>query len=188
MEHMFEESMMTTHAPPKVMKSTCTKIVVLGGTGFIGNHLCRKLIEDGHHVIFIDHTFPEPKEELFKNPRFEYIHHNIVNPIELKDTNVSQIYYSVSAAQQEDPMSTIKTCVIGTFNAVELAHKKGARLLLLASTSEGLAETIVVESSKASGLQVRIARIFNVDDEPAHELIAFMNNDSLQGPINIGNP
>ncbi len=184
---MFEESMMTTHTP-KVMKPTCPKIVVLGGAGFIGNQLCQKLIEDGHHVIFIHHTFPEPKEELFKNPRFEYIHHNIVNPIELKDTNVSQIYYLACTAQQEDPLSTIKTCVMGTFNAVELAHKKGARLLLHASTSEGLAETIVVESSKASGLEVRIARIFNVDDETAHELIAFMNNESLQGPINIGNP
>jgi UDP-glucuronate decarboxylase len=182
MEHMFEESMMTTHAPPKVMKPTCPKIVVLGGTGFIGSNLCRKLIGEGHHVICIDNNFSGSVEniaDLFKNPRFEYIHHNILDPIDLND-KISHIYNLASPSSPNYPIFTIKTCVIGSMNAVELAHKKSACLLLLASTSETnnrMAETIMVESGKAYGLEVRIARNLNTyGGDTVSQLIALMNN------------
>jgi nucleoside-diphosphate-sugar epimerase len=177
MEHMFEESMMTTHTH-KIINTTCSKIVVFGGAGFIGNQLCRKLIDKGHHVIWICIDHNSLSASSISNPRFEYIHHNIVNPIELKDSNIRHIYNLACCTEQEDPLSTIKTCVIGTFNTIELAHKKGARLLL-ATTSDvhnRLAETIMVESGKAYGLDVRIARILNTHDETVSQLIDLMIN------------
>ena len=181
MEHMFEESMMTTHTPPKVIKPTCPKIVVLGGTGFIGNHLCRKLIDEGHHVICIDNNFSGSVEnigDLFKNPRFEYIHHNILDPIDLND-KISHIYNLASPSSPNYPIFTIKTCVIGSMNAVELANQKNACLILLASNLDihnQIAETIMVESGKAYGLDVRIARILKTHDETVDQLFALMNN------------
>ena len=176
---MFEESMMMTTHTHKIINTTCSKIVVIGGGGFIGNLLCRKLIDKGHHVIWICIDNNSLSSSSLSNPRFEYIHHNIVNPIELKANNVSHIYNLACCTEQEDPMSTIKTCVIGTFNAIELAHKKSACLLLLATTSDvhnRLAETIMVESSKAYGLEVRIARILNTYDETVSQLIDLMIN------------
>ena len=181
MEHMFEESMMTAHTPPKLIKTTCQKIVVLGGTGFIGNHLCRKLIDEGHHVICIDNNFSGSVEnigDLFKNPRFEYIHHNILDPIDLND-KISHIYNLASPSFPTYPIFTIKTCVIGSMNAVELANQKNACLILLASNLDihnQIAETIMVESGKAYGLDVRIARILKTHDETVGQLFAMMNN------------
>jgi nucleoside-diphosphate-sugar epimerase len=179
MEHMFEESMMTAIDSAKVIKPACSKVVVLGGTGFIGNHLCRKLIEEGHHVICIDNNFAGSVEnigDLFSNSRFEYIHHNILDPIELQD-NISHVYNLATPSSPKYPVFTLKTCVVGSMNAVELAQRKGARLMFIASNSDvcgdhnRMAETIMVESGKAYGFEVRIARV-NKASDPPHETVS----------------
>lgn len=115
------------------------RILVTGGAGFIGNHLCRKLINDGNYVICLDNFFTGLKkhiQDLMLNPNFKLIEHDIIEPIDLK---VNQIYNLACPASpphyQFDPVKTLKTSVIGVLNMLELAKKNNATILQ-ASTSE----------------------------------------------------
>ena len=115
------------------------KILVTGGAGFIGSHLCKKLIDNNNYVICLDNFFTGSKEnikELLQSPNFKLAEHDIIDPF---DTEVDEIYNLACPASpphyQYDPIKTTKTSVIGILNMLELAKKNNAKILQ-ASTSE----------------------------------------------------
>lgn len=121
-------------------------ILVTGGAGFIGSHLCDKLLEQGNHVICLDNFFTGSRKNvthLFGNPEFELIRHDIVEPIILE---VDQIYNLACPASpihyQYNAIKTIKTNVLGVTNMLDLADETKARILQ-ASTSEVYGDPIV---------------------------------------------
>ena len=115
------------------------KILVTGGAGFIGSHLCKKLLDEGNDVLCIDNYFTGTKEnisDLFKNTYFEAIRHDICFPLYVE---VDEIYNLACPASpihyQHDPVQTTKTTVHGAINMLGLAKRIDARILQ-ASTSE----------------------------------------------------
>lgn len=115
------------------------KILVTGGAGFIGSHLCERLLADGHEVVCLDNFFTGNKENilpLFKNPKFELLRHDITFPLYVE---VEQIYNLACPASpvhyQFDPVQTTKTSVHGAINVLGLAKRTKATILQ-ASTSE----------------------------------------------------
>ena len=115
------------------------RILVTGGAGFIGSHLCEKLLSIGHEVICLDNYYTGSKrniEHLLSSSNFELIRHDITFPIYLE---VDQIYNLACPASpvhyQHDPVQTIKTSVHGSINILGLAKRTGAKVLQ-ASTSE----------------------------------------------------
>ncbi|HMU34775.1 MAG TPA: SDR family oxidoreductase [Pyrinomonadaceae bacterium] len=171
------------------------RILVTGGAGFIGSHLCERLIADGAEVICLDNFFTGRKaniEHLLSNPNFELVRHDVTESILLE---VDQIYNLACPASpvhyQYNPIKTVKTNVMGTINMLGLAKRVRARILQ-ASTSEvygdpiehpqtegywgnvnpiGLrscydegkrvAETLMMDYHRQSGVDTRIVRIFN---------------------------
>lgn len=118
-------------------------ILVTGGAGFIGSHLCLRLFDEGHHVICLDNYFTGRQEnfgdryqELILSGRFEFVRHDVIEPIALE---VDRIYHLACPASpvhyQYNPVKTIKTNVIGTYHMLGLAKRVRARILQ-ASTSE----------------------------------------------------
>ena len=115
------------------------KILVTGGAGFLGSHLCRGLLADGNEVICADNLFTGRKrniQDLMAHPDFEFIRHDIVFPLFVE---VDEIYNLACPASpvhyQHNAIKTIKANVIGTTNMLGLAKRVGAKLLQ-ASTSE----------------------------------------------------
>ena len=115
------------------------KILITGGAGFIGSHLCKKLLDEGNDVLCIDNYFTGCKENissLFDNPYFEVIRHDICFPLYVE---VDEIYNLACPASpihyQHDPVQTTKTSVHGAINMLGLAKRINARILQ-ASTSE----------------------------------------------------
>lgn len=115
------------------------RILITGGAGFIGSHLCRRLLEEGNEVICLDNLFTGSKRnirELMGNERFEFLRHDVVNRL---DIEVDQIYNLACPASpvhyQFDPVKTMKTSVWGALNLLELAERVHGRILQ-ASTSE----------------------------------------------------
>lgn len=116
------------------------KILVTGGAGFLGSHLCDRLIEQGHHVICLDSLFTgnlNNVEGLNKHPNFTFIKHDVVDPIDVEI--LDEIYNLACPASpvhyQFNPIHTMKTSVMGALNVLELAKKTGAKVFQ-ASTSE----------------------------------------------------
>lgn len=115
------------------------RILVTGGAGFIGSHLCERLLNEGHEVICLDNFFTGSKDNiihLMDNKRFELIRHDIIEPILLE---VDKVYNLASPASpihyQYNPVKTTKTNVMGIINMLGLAKRVRARILQ-ASTSE----------------------------------------------------
>ncbi len=115
------------------------RILVTGGAGFLGSHLCGRLLEAGQEVLCLDNFFTGNKKNilpLLGNPNFELIRHDIINPIYLE---VDQIYNLACPASpvhyQYNPIKTIKTNILGTIHVLGLAKRLNARVLQ-ASTSE----------------------------------------------------
>jgi UDP-glucuronate decarboxylase len=115
------------------------RILVTGGAGFLGSHLCDRLISEGHEVACLDNLFTGRKSNiahLLPNPRFEFIRHDVVDPIKIE---VDQIYNLACPASpvhyQHNPIKTVKTSVMGAINVLGLAKRVGARVFQ-ASTSE----------------------------------------------------
>ncbi len=113
--------------------------LVTGGSGFLGSHLSKKLLERGEEVICIDNFFTGTKknlESLLDNPYFEIIRHDVTEPIKIE---VDKIWHLACPASpihyQFNPIKTTKTSFLGTYNMLGLAKRVGAKLLL-ASTSE----------------------------------------------------
>lgn len=171
------------------------KILITGGTGFIGNHLCRRLLLEGNYIICLDNNFTgsmENIQDLIQHPKFEFIRHDITESILLE---VDQIYHLACPASpkayQYNSIKTIKTNILGTMNALGIAKRTKARILLT-STSEvygdpqispqveeywgnvnpigirscydegkRVAETLMMEYHRNHNVDIRIARIFN---------------------------
>jgi UDP-glucuronate decarboxylase len=171
------------------------KILVTGGAGFLGSHLCDRLVNEGHHVLCVDNYFTGSKqniEHLLSNTNFEVIRQDVCFPLYVE---VDEIYNLACPASpyyyQWDPIQTMKTSVIGTYNMLGLAKRTGAKILQ-ASTSEvygdpavhpqtedywgnvnpiGIrscydegkraAETLCMDYFRVHNVDVRIIRIFN---------------------------
>ena len=115
------------------------RILITGGAGFLGSHLCERLLAEGHNVLCLDNFFTGSRaniRHLLDNPNFECLRHDIINPIYLE---VDQIYNLACPASpvhyQVNPIKTIKTSVMGAINTLGLAKRVKARILQ-ASTSE----------------------------------------------------
>ena len=115
------------------------KILVTGGGGFLGSHLCERLLNEGHEVICLDNFFTGTKQNilhLMENPRFELMRHDVTLPLFIE---IDEIYNLACPASpihyQHDPVQTTKTCVHGAINMLGLAKRTGARIMQ-ASTSE----------------------------------------------------
>jgi len=115
------------------------RILVTGGSGFIGSHLCRRLLALGHDVLVVDNFSSSSRHnvrDLLADPGFELMRHDVTFPLYVE---VDQIYHLACPASpvfyQKDPVQTTKTCVHGSINMLGLARRAGARILL-ASTSE----------------------------------------------------
>lgn len=115
------------------------RVLVTGGSGFLGSHLCERLLREGCEVICVDNFFTSSRQNiqhLLGNPLFEVIRHDITFPLYME---VDEIYNLACPASpihyQHDPVQTTKTCVHGAINMLGLAKRLGARIFQ-ASTSE----------------------------------------------------
>jgi UDP-glucuronate decarboxylase len=115
------------------------RILVTGGSGFLGSHLCERLLADGHEVVCLDNFFTGTRsnvEPLLDNHRFELMRHDVTDPLTME---VDEIYHLACPASpihyQRNPVRTIRTAVEGTLNMLDLAREARARILI-ASTSE----------------------------------------------------
>ncbi|WP_020591764.1 UDP-glucuronic acid decarboxylase family protein [Kiloniella laminariae] len=177
------------------MTRTTTPVLVTGGAGFIGSHLCEALIARGDYVLCVDNLMTGSLDNLsdfMRHPRFEFRRHDITEPLELK---VSAIYNLACPASpvdyQRDPVHTLRTCVQGALNMLELARSCDVPILQ-ASTSEvygdplqhpqvenywgnvnpigsrscydegkRCAETLFYDYFRMHGVDTRVIRIFN---------------------------
>ena len=159
------------------------RVLVTGGAGFIGSHLCSRLLDDGYDVLCVDNYYSSTKDNiahLLHNPRFEVLRHDVTFPLFVE---VDQIYHLACPASpihyQRDPVQTTKTAVHGSINMLGLAKRTGARILLT-STSEvywgnvnpigpracydegkRAAETLFFDYHRQHGLQIKVVRLFN---------------------------
>lgn len=115
------------------------RVLVTGGAGFLGSNLCKRLLEDGHYVIAVDNLYTgriENIQPFFSNPDFEFVHHDITEPMDIK---VEEIYNAACPASpphyQKSPTFTTKTCVQGLIHMLDMATKYHAKILQF-STSE----------------------------------------------------
>ena len=172
-----------------------TKSLITGGAGFLGSNLVKRLLDENEEVICLDNFYTGRKnniKQFLNNPKFKYIDHDVVEPI---DIDVDKIWHLACPASpvnyQRNPIKTTRTSFLGTYNMLELAHKKQAKLLL-ASTSEvygdpkvhpqpeiyngnvnttgirscydegkRIAETLCFDYGRIRNCKVRIVRIFN---------------------------
>jgi len=115
------------------------RVLVTGGAGFLGSHLCDRLLRERHEVICLDNFFTGRRRNLhtyLANPDFELVRHDVVEPILLEVDRIYHLACPASPAHyQYNPIKTIKTNVLGTHNMLGLAKRTRARFLL-ASTSE----------------------------------------------------
>jgi UDP-glucuronate decarboxylase len=173
------------------------RTVVTGGAGFIGSHLCDQLIQRGDTVICVDNLYTGRIgniRPLLNHPNFSFVHHDVRDPLSIAG-DVDRIYNMACPASpphyQRDPVATMKTCVIGAENMLELARLKSSRILQ-ASTSEvygdpeihpqpeayvghvnpigpracydegkRAAETLFFDYHRVHGVEIKVARIFN---------------------------
>jgi UDP-glucuronate decarboxylase len=115
------------------------RILVTGGAGFLGSHLCDRLLELGHEVLAVDNLYTGRKENIhhnLSNPNFEFIRHDVTIPLYVEVDGIFNFACPASPIHyQSDPVQTLKTSVHGAINLLGLAKRTGARILQ-ASTSE----------------------------------------------------
>lgn len=125
-------------------------IVITGGTGFLGSHLCARLLGEGNRIICVDNNYTgrmSNVEPLLASPDFRFIEHDVCVPLSLPDEKVDQIYNfacpaSPPAYQGKHSIDTTRTCVLGALNMLNLAKAHSATILQ-ASTSEIYGEPLV---------------------------------------------
>lgn len=122
------------------------KTLVTGGAGFIGSHLCEKLLELGKKVLCLDNMFTGTYDnisELYSNPNFEFINADVIHPLQLDVDEIYNLACPASPIQyQYDPVMTTKTSFLGALNVLDLAKRNGAKVLQ-ASTSEIYGDPLV---------------------------------------------
>jgi UDP-glucuronate decarboxylase len=172
-------------------------ILVTGGAGFIGSNLCDRLVQKGHRIVCVDNLLSSDISNirpLLNHPHFSFIEHDVAEPLTIPGP-IDRIYNLACPASpphyQRDPLATMKTCVLGAYNVLELARQKQARVLQ-ASTSEvygdpeqhpqpesyvghvnpigprgcydegkRAAETVLFDYHRMHGVPIKVARIFN---------------------------
>src|SRR5256714_537501 len=148
------------------MPNSLKRILVTGGAGFVGSHLCDRLVAQGHDVICLDNFFTSQKQNiahLLPNANFELIRHDVVDPILLE---VDEIYNLACPASpphyQYNPVKTMKTSVVGAINMLGMAKRVRAKILQ-ASTSEIYGEPKVHPQPESywNNVNIRVIRIFN---------------------------
>ncbi len=122
------------------------RILVTGGAGFIGSHLCERLLSEGNEVLCLDNFFTGRREnilQLLDDPRFELLRHDVTEPILLEVDQIYNLAWPASPVHyQYNPVKTVKTNVMGTINMLGLAKRVRARILQ-ASTSEVYGDPLV---------------------------------------------
>jgi UDP-glucuronate decarboxylase len=171
------------------------RILVTGGAGFLGSHLCDRLLLDGHDVIALDNLCTGSRRNIeshFLDSKFEFIRHDVTIPIALEVDAIFNLACPASPVHyQKNPVQTIKTCLLGAINMLDLAKNTNARIFQ-ASTSEvygnpsitpqneeywgnvnpiGIracydegkraAESLFFDYNRQYGVDIRVARIFN---------------------------
>lgn len=116
-----------------------TRWIIAGGAGFIGSHLCKRLIAEGHEVLCVDNCSTGSRDnvaELLSNHRFTFREHDVTVPIDAEGSHVINLACPAAPVfYQRDPVQTLRTNVLGSLNLLELARHQGA-LIMQASTSE----------------------------------------------------
>jgi len=194
---------MTIQTPFHTRRSHRT--LIAGGAGFIGSHICDTLLRRGDTIICLDNLHTGAMRNirpLLNHPNFRFIEHDVREPLRIEGP-LDRIYNFACPASpphyQQDPVGTMKTCVLGTLNLLELARQKSARILQ-ASTSEvygdpevhpqpetyaghvnttgpracydegkRAAETLMFDYRRMHGLEIKVARIFNTYGPRMHE-------------------
>jgi UDP-glucuronate decarboxylase len=166
------------------------KILVTGGAGFIGSHLCRALVKDRHEVICLDNFFTGSKEnlrDLIDKPNFDVIRQDVIQTVKVK---VDQIYNLACPASpvhyQYDPIATMKTNVLGAINMLELAKDNRAKILQ-ASTSEVYGDPLIHPQTESYWGNVNPIGIRSCYDEGkrAAETLFFDYHRKYEIPIKI---
>jgi UDP-glucuronate decarboxylase len=115
------------------------KIVITGAAGFLGSHLCDKILSTGDNILGIDNLYTGNKENishLLNNSNFKFINHDIIHPINLEADEIYNLACPASPPQyQKDPIQTLKTSIYGSLNLLEESRRLGAKIFQ-ASTSE----------------------------------------------------
>jgi len=116
--------------------------LVTGGAGFIGSHLCERLVDEGHRVLAVDNLITGSRstlEQVAEDPRFEFLERDLSEPLFLEHRDIDRIYHLASPASPKDyrnlPIHTLKVGALGTYHMLGLAREHDSSLLL-ASTSE----------------------------------------------------
>ena len=119
--------------------ATAKRVLVTGGAGFLGSHLCERLVRDGHDVLCVDNYFTGTRDnivDLLREPRFEAMRHDVTFPLYVEADEIYNLACPASPVHyQLDPVQTTKTCVHGAINMLGLAKRLKAKILQ-ASTSE----------------------------------------------------
>ena len=164
------------------------RILVTGGAGFLGSHLCERLLAEGHDVLCLDNFYTGSRENirpLLANSHFECIRHDIINPIYLE---VDQIYNLACPASpihyQYNPIKTIKTSVMGTINALGLAKRVKATILQ-ASTSEVYGDPEIHPQNEAYWGRVNPVGIRSCYDEGKRAAECLMMDYHRQNRVNV---
>ena len=122
------------------------RVLVTGGAGFLGSHLCERLLGEGHDVLCVDNYYTGRRsniEHLLDNPRFETMRHDITQPLVVEVDQIWNLACPASPVHyQFDPVQTLKTCVMGSINMLGLAKRTKARIFQ-ASTSEVYGDPLV---------------------------------------------
>jgi UDP-glucuronate decarboxylase len=188
---------MRSHISPDISDRKPHCVIVTGGAGFIGSHLCDSLLRRGEQVVCVDNLSTGSMTNirpLLNHPRFSFVEHDIRQPLDI-ESPVDRIYNLACPASprhyQTDPIGTMRTCVNGMMNVLELGRQRAARVLQ-ASTSEvygdpevhpqpesylghvnttgpracydegkRAAEALMFDYRRQFGLEVKVARIFN---------------------------
>ena len=152
------------------MARDAPRALVTGGAGFIGSHLCERLISEGYRVVCMDNLRTGSLENvahLRDSPDFEYVHHDVTTHIDLPG-DLDEVYHLASPASPADferiPIPILKVGALGTYNSLGLALAKGARIML-ASTSEVYGDPLVHPQTEEYCGNVNTIGIRGVYDE-----------------------